>query len=47
MNLQEYKKKAFQNEEFKKEYERFDLWFEIKELLLRFRLWKAKFIKSK
>lgn len=31
MNLQEFKKEMFKNPEFKKEYERFDLWFEIQQ----------------
>ncbi len=39
MNLQDYKKKALQNPEFKKEYERFDLFFDLGELWLRFKLW--------
>ena len=41
MNFQEFKKKALKNEEFRKEYERFDLWFEIQQLPLKFRLWRA------
>ena len=29
MDLKEFKQELFKNPEFKKEYERFDLWFEI------------------
>jgi len=39
MNLKEYKKKALQNPSFKKEYERFDLCFELQEVWIRIRIW--------
>lgn len=40
MNLNEYKEKAFRdNPNFKKEYEKFDLLFEIQELFIKIRLW--------
>lgn len=45
MNLQDYKKKALENPEFRKEYERFDILFELQELWLRIRLWiRSKFL---
>jgi hypothetical protein len=39
MNLKEYKVKAMKSEEFRKEYERFDLFFEVGELFMRFKAW--------
>jgi hypothetical protein len=42
MNFQEFKKRALQDESFRKEYYRFDLLFELKELPLKWRLFKAR-----
>lgn len=38
MNLKEFKKELMKNPEFKKEYERFDLWFEIQQLWLELKI---------
>lgn len=41
MKLQEYKQKALQNPSFKKEYERYDLAFEIGQMVMEARLFKG------
>lgn len=41
MKLQDYKKKALENPSFKKEYERYDLAFEIGQMVLEARLFKG------
>jgi len=37
MNFKEHKKKLLEDPEFRKEYERFDLWFEIEQKILEWR----------
>ena len=39
MKLQQFKTKRMKDPEFKKEYERFDLWFEIKQKWIELRCW--------
>lgn len=40
MNLQEMKERLFRERpDLKKEYERFDLWFELDQLWLRLKMW--------
>lgn len=41
MNLQQYKAKQLENEEFKKEWDKFDfdLWFRLKLLWMRIKIW--------
>ena len=41
MNLKEYKKLALQNEAFRKEYERYDLAFEIGQMVIEARIVKG------
>lgn len=45
MKLKQFKKELHKNPEFKKEYERFDLLFEIRMLLLEFKILVGIFIK--
>ena len=44
MKLNEFKEKLLQNPEFKKEFERFDLWFELEELWIEVRINVRRFI---
>jgi glutaredoxin-related protein len=37
MNLKDFKKELLKNPEVKKEFERFDLWFELQQLWLEFK----------
>ena len=45
MKLQEHKQKLLKNPKFKKEYEKFDLWFELQQLWLEFRCWLKEIVK--
>ncbi len=47
MDLQQHKAKMMKDPQFKKEWERFDLWLELEHLWLEIRCWFNKLLNSK